>query len=112
MKYINTPKDMEYRLCPLCKQNETHIMNPACKECRDAYDRDEKNLDLEEWVILNKWRRRLPYFADYFIKFKIWKLYDIDTYGKPFALILIVLTILFFVACVVGGIVACYAAVS
>lgn len=112
MKYINTLKDMEYKLCPLCKQNETHISNAACKECKNAYELQEKNLDFEEWVILNKWCRRLPYFADWFIKFKIWKLYDIDTYGKPFAIFVVVMVILFSVACLVGGIAACIGMLS
>ena len=108
MKYINTPKKMEYKLCPLCKQNETHIMHSACKECRDAYNRSEKNLDLDEWVILNIWCRRLPHFTDYFIKFKIWKLYDIDAYFKPLGILLIVV----FVLGVIGGITDCIAVVS
>lgn len=112
MKYINTPKDMDYKLCPLCKQNNTHISNVVCKACRDAYNERENNLELEEWVILNKWCRRLPYFADVFIKCKIWKFYDIDTYGKPFSIFVVVLAILFFLACVVGWLAACIVAVS
>lgn len=112
MKYINTPKDMNFKLCPLCKVETTYKERAACKTCENAYEAQEKNLDFEEWVILNKWCRRLPFFADYFIKLKIWKLYDIDTYGKPFAIFVVVMAILFFVACVAGGIVACIGMLS
>lgn len=48
MKYINTPKDMDFKLCPLCKADTTRTERAACKTCEDAYLVREENLDFEE----------------------------------------------------------------